>query len=743
MTKKVSALTDIGAVRDYLHRIEAEPRSLRTAVVKQTSGRYWKDVAVIRFGVDGAVSSSTAEHAPTEDEQAAITREWAGVQFPSIKMLSTIRSAPPMVKKARKQDVFEFRTPDGEKIIMLQVRVERTERDGSVEKSYVPFTYWDDNQWRMCEPDGELPLFGLDQLPHHKVVFIHEGAKAAAYCRWMAEGQSREAREALAAHPWGRELSHAAHLGWIGGALNPLRTDWSALGKAGIERAYIVADNDEPGKGAIAAISQRLRCVTMSVEFTDEFKPSFDLADPFPQHFFREIEGKKFYNGPSMRTLTHPATWATDQVANPTGKGRPITILRDAFKHMWAYVEDADVFVCKEMPEVTRTESVFNKVVAGFSHVHETSRLLVRSYKGRSAALCYRPDQPGLLVDYRGTSAINLHVPSDIRPLPGDPKIWLEFLAYMFPNENEREEVKRWCATLIARTDVRMSYGLLLVSETQGIGKTTLGAHILAPLVGEWNVSHPAERDIASDFNEWISHKRLAIVNEIYSGASWKAYNALKSVITEHTVTVNQKYQRQYSVDNWVHILACSNSMRALKMEHDDRRWFYPEVTEKPWPGSKFVELRQWLDAGGLAIVRHWAEQWGDYVAPNERAPMTKMKEELIEGSRSEAQEEAAALAQALLNAGRPAALAMKDVEGWVRHSSQGRVFDTEYELRRAMISVGCLQSKERIRIGPRTQHVIFNRELLEEVKGQSPEEAMEIVRGRVVKAQSLMESEM
>jgi hypothetical protein len=114
-------------------------------------------------------------------------------------------------------------------------------------------------------------------------------------------------------------------------------------------------------------------------------------------------------------------------------------------------------------------------------------------------------------------------------------------MEYLFINESERHEALRWCATLIARPDIRMHYGMLLISERQGVGKTTLGAGILAPLVGIQNVGFPGENDITAAFNEWVAHKRLAIVSEIYSGSSWKAYHALKAVITDKDITVNQK----------------------------------------------------------------------------------------------------------------------------------------------------------------------------------------------------------
>lgn len=741
---KIKSLNEITAVREYLSRIGAEARSLKTAVVREHSGKYWTDIAVIRFAKDGTVSSSTTEHAPTDAEQSAILHEWAKVDFPAMKMLNSRKNEPKAMREASPDDIFEFRTIDGKQIIMVQVRTEYTDPEGVVRKSYQPWTYWDDGQWRMSEPDGDLPIWGIDAIREHETVFIHEGARGARLCRWMTEGKTREAREALRAHPWGDALKNAAHIGWIGGALNPSRTDWSVLAKNGVKRAIIVADNDGEGKRAIPKIAQALKMTVMSIEFGDEFLTGHDLGDPFPEKMFRKIDGESFYVGPDMRSLTHPATWATDIIPNPSGTGRPITLLRESFKDLWAYVDEADVYVCREMPEIIRPESQFNKLVAGFSHVHDTARLLNKSYKGRSARLCYRPDLDGTTVEYRGSSAINLHTPSEVKSREGNPKPWLDFLEYMFVNPDERKEVERWCATLIARPEIRMGYGMLLISESQGIGKTTLGASILAPLVGPTNVGYPAEKDITSDFNDWVAHKRLAIVNEIYSGASWKAYHALKSVITDHDITVNQKYMRQYVLDNWCHVLACSNSMRALKMEQDDRRWFYPEVTEFAWPGEKFSEFRSWLSAGGINIIRGWAEEYGDYVRPNERAPMTARKMEMIEGSRSEAQAEAAALANLLVDLGRPGAILMRDVIAHVRESVQGRVFDTDYELRRAMKDVGAVPYRERIKVGGRLQYAIMNPKLADLV-ARTPEkgDARKAVRDATMRASELMESEL
>lgn len=729
----LESLLDLSSVRQYLSRVGAEPRSLRVAVVKEPRGNYWRDVATIKFAKDGTVDVSDVRYSPTDAESESIKREFASVRWPQLKLLSRIIDPPDAIKQAAAKDIFEFRNSEG-LIVMVQVR--RDDKKTG-QKRYVPYTYWDDERWRAAEPEGQLPLWGVENIKDNTTAFIHEGAKAARAIHDLVNGP----RERLEAHPWGRELANAVHLGWVGGALSPHRTDWGALRTSGIKRAYIVADNDEPGRAAVPAIAMQLRVPTFMIQFTDEFPSSFDLADEFPTKMFSTDEGPKIYIGPAFRDCLHPATWATDLMPNP--KGRPSPILRDSFKGMWSYIEEADVFVCTEMPEIIRTETILNKMLAPFSHTAETTRLILKSYQGRSARICYRPDDTGLMVTFRGSSAINLHVPTVIRSQPGDPGPFIEFLEYMFVNQAERHQVMRWCATIIARPDLRIGYGLLLVSERQGIGKTTLGASIMAPLVGNNNVGFPSETDIMGSFNDWMANKRLIVVNEIYSGASWKAYHALKSVITDREVSVNQKYMRPYTIENWCHVIACSNSMRALKMENDDRRWFYPEVSEVPWPGEKFKKFRSWLERGGLNIIKHWAENFGDYVLPSERAPMTERKAEMIEGSRSEAQREAAAIAEAVKDEPEPVALLIKEVVAAVRSQVQGKVFDTDYELRKAMVDVGLTAWPKRVKLNGRLHYVLVNDKLLNQLQRVEEDEVMAMIRSHVKKPHDIIQQEM
>jgi len=747
---KVSSLADIPSIAKYLARIAAEPRSMKTAVVKEIQGRYWRDVAVIRIKDDGEIDAPEA-YAPTELEASTIKGEFGVYSFPGMVRLEKLINLPKLLADAPKDTIYEFRD-ERNQIIMLQQRIDPRADQEELQKRYVPWTYWDDDVWRKAEPEGGLPLWGLDQLKDCATVFIHEGAKAAKRVRDMVEkwSGSRIGKGKTAdIHPWFEELCGAAHVGWIGGALSPYRTDWGAIMRMGVKRAYIVSDNDTPGVAAVAPISQQLKIPTFHVQFTSEFPVGFDLGDDFPRDMFKDINGAKHYVGPGFQSCVHPATWATDRIIPK--KGRPTIMLRENFKGMWSYVEEADVYVCNEMTSIVRPEKILNTMLSGFSHSANTCQLMAAAYRGRNVKLSYRPDLPSGLIANGETSAINLHRPTQIKSYPGDPKPFLDFMEYMFPIKADRHEMLRWCATLIAKPEMRMEYGVLLISEMQGIGKTTLGEKILGPLVGESNTGFPSEKDVTeSSFNEWLANKRLIVIGEIYSGHSWKAYQTLKGYITDNKIEVNQKFMRQYKIENWIHVFACSNSLKALKIEEQDRRWFCPKVTEHKWEPKRFKEFNDWINSGGLSIVKHWAEQFGDYIGRGQKAPDSTIKTQLISESYSDEEREAEALAEGIASEKEHVCVALKATAAWAKQKVGGRAFSSDHQIKKAMMRQGMVAAGKRIRVAGTLQVVMISPELykahqeflMDEVQQDTPE-MIDFLRRYLKAPEALLATEM
>lgn len=721
---KLKNLTDLPETSKYLSRIGAETRSLLKAVVTEKIGNYFTDIAIIRFDRDGTVEAPPG-YEPSAGEIDLIKQEFAEIDWPSSAYINlNDKNIPDIYKEADPKDKFEFYDLGGN-IVMLQVKIVK-----KGEKSYIPITKWSDGEYRFAEPENKIPLFGLETLGNHTTVFINEGANAARVCKMIANGEGEYKN-----HPWQKELSEAASVGFIGGALSPLRTDWSVLKKKGITRAYIIADNDSPGRSAVPKIARELDFPTYVVQFTDQFPTSFDIADDFPSSMFDELDGNRYYNGPSFRECLHPATWATHLIEvqdETTKKIKRVPVLRNHFKNEWSYIEEYEFFINNTFPEIIRKPASLDSMLMPFSDSKRISELLLQAYTGRTPKLTYRPDIKGRRVTANGETAINTYVPPTIKSQQGDVTPWLKYLEYLIPDKEECHQFKRWAATLIARPDIRMSFAVLLVSNETGIGKSTVGEKVLAPIIGMHNTAFPSETDIVdSPFNSWLKGKRLAVVHEIYSGSSFKAVNKLKSFITDKFVEINEKFMVPMRMENFIHILACSNSENALKIDSKDRRWFIPTVSEERWPVENWNEFLSWLGQGGLSIIAHWAETWTDYVMPGERAPMTKRKENIIDDSRSLAEKEAIDLFLSISDRKLEVAIAANDLFEWATHKIKGTVYDKSKDLNKLSKSFGfnVLSADDRLYVRGRLQPVLVSPALAHRIEKMSRDESKEIVR--------------
>jgi hypothetical protein len=644
-------VTDIPEVRTFALRIGARLRSMRKLVVEGHRGKYRRDLAVIKFSTTGEITApDDPDYAPTDAERKAIEAAWGRYEWPKYEpKLHTSARLPRNEERApwsfaEPGNLAVCRDASGDMILCVE---ERRPRDDGRKDIWI-WTYWSDGKWRVAEPPDLLPLYGLETIGNAATVFVHEGAKAAKAAQELVADESDTG---WASHPWGSELrGHSpgavAHVGWIGGAGRPEATDWGALIAANPRFLTLVCDNDQDSQDAVRAISRRLMRTLKAVEFDDRFPSGFDIADRLPEKLFTDRDGRRIYTGPKLRELMQPATWATRQL--PQGmredgrrqRGQSGFAIRPEFAAEWLYINELGVFVNRLDPLTFYSADQFNALVRPVSDVKDTAALMLPLRSCRANGVMYDPGKPGGVFAVGGKRMFNVHVPSKIEAAPGDPRPFLRYLRHLIPNRRDRFEVMRFVATLLARPDIRMLYGLILMSARHGVGKSTLFEYILAPLLGDHNCSSTDAQEVTeSQFTDWIAHKRLVVIDEIYAGHSSHTANALKPRITRKTEKVNKKFQVPYYVENWAHFVIMSNSKTPIFIESMDRRWLVPEVTEALRPLEYWQRLHRWLNNGGLGIIRHWAERFvaskRGPVPQGSHAPVTEAKAELIDRSRS------------------------------------------------------------------------------------------------------------
>jgi len=639
------SLDKFPALKEYIEGIKAEPINFKKYLIKEyIGGHYYIEKEYIKITEDGEVECAD-EYKPTEEVARAIKAEIISHKdkWPYVIAFSELQLKE-LLKTLRKDNsVYRFYLRGNKlakiikkhnlgseaNMIMLQVRYNN--EDGS--KTYKPWSYFSDGHWRMMECDDKLPFFKPEKKTRSVKIMLHEGPKAASAAQDIADDYNAGKSK----HPWAKEIAEYEHWGIIGGALATNRSDYSELIDEKSRDVVYMCDNDELGKSSVPKVSQMYGRKMNVIRFDERWPSAWDIADKMPEQFY---EGNK-YIGPNLNALIQPATWATKEVPNPDGKKKAYD-LTDSFMEVWAFCVIPKMFINIDKPSYYYNEEQFNDLVKNFSHVKQTSDLLINKFSTKVDELMYDPSKKSGIYTV-GTNRkdsrvkFNMHVAPTIDSKKGDNKLWIDYMEHMFPDKEDRYQMQRWIATLIARPDIKINYAVLLISEMQGVGKSTLASYILAPLLGEHNVSYPDESIITeSRFTSWQVRKRLAVVNEIYAGHSYKAYNKLKSVITEPTITVEEKYQPNYDIQNWCNIFACSNDERAIKFAIDDRRWLVPLVTEKKWGAPNWKKFHDWLKVDGLCVIKKWAEDFVDaddanVIMPGEEAPMTRRKRQVYE----------------------------------------------------------------------------------------------------------------
>ncbi len=690
----------------YLASVGAVKVALRRGVVRiehkqsDTGRTYYSEPAVIRANRVGKVDiyygdADAAKIAlPNADQQRAIETEFAAIKFP-VPLITSLNNAEQQRRQLniptakiepanehgfvhRKQWWFPIvEDASRDRVLYCIQRIDKP--DGS--KIYVPWTFYSDNEWHRGEPDIP-PVEGYDPEKYNDVktkneeqerrflkpfwkplikrnlpIMVHEGQKTAEYIDWLVNDSSAAAQMARDRHPYIDILKQYEHWGIAGGAKALQYADYDELidymTRLDWGIAVYVADRDRAGESAVTIVSKHYGKSLDYVRFDDDFAYGFDLADPLPVKFYNS-DGR--FKGQSFRSYFRPATFITEEIISDDADEAPTYKVRREFIEEWVSISKPSLFAHKRFPTILLNQTELNARLRPFMHIKiNIAQYLTIFEEIKVDVPTFNPStKSGITHNMRGELAFNTHVPSNIQPINGDPKPFLDYLTHLIPQKSDRYEVMRFVATFIDRPEIKMGYGLLLCSETQGVGKTTLGQDILAPIAGYQNVSYPSESDITnSHFTAWKANCRLIVVEEIYAGQSSLAYNRLKTLITDAMIHVDRKFEQPYDQDNFTAVIASSNSLRALKLPDGDRRWLVPKVIEVCKPIEFWQDLHRWLKGEGLGIIKNWAHQWlledeSRVIRPGQHAPTTAAKNKMVEAGWSHGQQSAADLLEYL-----------------------------------------------------------------------------------------------
>ena len=151
-------------------------------------------------------------------------------------------------------------------------------------------------------------------------------------------------------------------------------------------------------------------------------------------------------------------------------------------------------------------------------------------------------------------------------------------------NEDEElyEYVLNWFAYIVQNPCGKTGTVLLLTGK-QGTGKNVL-SNVLCELISKYaNNNITAIENVVGRFNAAIENMKLIVCNELSSCDTSKVMNhdALKSIVTETQLDLNQKCQPVRKIENVCNIIMISNNFNSVKIDKDDRRFVVIDVSSR------------------------------------------------------------------------------------------------------------------------------------------------------------------
>jgi hypothetical protein len=308
----------------------------------------------------------------------------------------------------------------------------------------------------------------------------------------------------------------------------------------------------------------------------------------------------------------------------------------------WVWVRGMKRFIRRTDPsdkiDVMQFDSEYNMFVVKSPSI---SKALFKT--NRIARFARSDFRPG--ADEFDGEVYNVWRPSPIVPVPGDTSLWNAHINWLIPNETDRNHFLDWLAWVLQNPTKMPGYGLLLVGQQVGTGKSFV-ARVMEQIIGEVNTQRPKNSSLKGDFNPWIAMCRLCLIEELNQIGKREVAHELRDLITEPTCEVNQKNVNQYTIKNHAAIMSISNYPDALPIDQGDRRWL---VVESPLTEADkiaavedghFARLMPIVEPDkpnikALAAIAHELMTRDVRHFRQGDAPMTEAKAEMIDLSRN------------------------------------------------------------------------------------------------------------
>ena len=197
-----------------------------------------------------------------------------------------------------------------------------------------------------------------------------------------------------------------------------------------------------------------------------------------------------------------------------------------------------------------------------------------RSIPVWSGKRLFVPQNDQKILFAQGAASVNTWKRPAYRKAVGvEGKAFETFLVYVIPDKQERKIFLCWLVWALRYEAIKPSWAVMLYSEKQGTGKSTL-ADVLKALFGKTNTGRiNGVSKLVGRFNKEVLENKLVIVEEVEVKRGSPEANSLKSLVTEDSIMMEAKHLPVFVEQIYCAFLMTTNHL-PLWLEESDRRFY-------------------------------------------------------------------------------------------------------------------------------------------------------------------------
>ena len=224
---------------------------------------------------------------------------------------------------------------------------------------------------------------------------------------------------------------------------------------------------------------------------------------------------------------------------------------------------------------------------------------LEHSHRRQYAGVIFRPAGASII-----NNRLNLWTGWGVEPKQGDWSLLrrhiLETLAA--GDKAVYDYIMSWLAWAVQHPGEQAEVALVFIGE-RGSGRGTLG-RALSRIFGQHALHLSSPEHLTGRFNAHLRQCSFLFADEAYAPRDKSAEGTLKRLITEPTITIEQKGRDPIEVPNLLHVMMASNNDWVVPAGAHERRFMVQKVSEAhrqdpAWFGPLYKQMRE----GGYAAM--------------------------------------------------------------------------------------------------------------------------------------------